>query len=276
MLEVDRSSNEDGDILLQELIVMLPSLFISHGSPMLALDPAASGPALARLAAELPRPKAIVVVSAHWESEQLLLTAGEHPQTWHDFGGFPAPLYALQYPAPGAPELAREIAERLNNKGLPAALDARRPFDHGAWVPLSLMYPQADIPVVQLSLPSRSGPVQQTRLGRALSSLREQGILLIGSGSITHNLSELNWRADPEVITPWAKAFRDWMVDRLAADDEQALHHYRQLAPHATRNHPTEEHLLPLFFARGAGGIFKVEHAGFTYGALGMDIYRFD
>lgn len=255
---------------------MLPSLFISHGSPMLALEPGASGPALAKLAAELPSPKAIVVVSAHWESRQLLLTAGEQPQTWHDFGGFPAPLYAVQYPAPGAPALAGEIAQQLNEAGLATELDAQRPFDHGAWVPLSLMYPQADIPVVQLSLPSREGPELQTRVGRALASLREQGILLIGSGSITHNLGELSWRTGPEVITPWAKEFRDWVVEKLGADDEQALHQYRRLAPDAVRNHPSEEHLLPLFFARGAGGAFSVVHSGFTYGALGMDIYRFD
>ena len=276
MLEVDRSSNEDDDILLQELIAMLPSLFISHGSPMLALEPGASGPALARLAAELPRPKTILVVSAHWESRNLLLTAGAQPQTWHDFGGFPASLYGVQYPAPGAPLLAAEIAERLKAAKLPAELDAQRPFDHGAWVPLSLMYPQADIPLLQLSLPSHHGPELQTRVGRALSGLREQGILLIGSGSITHNLGELNWRAGPDVITPWAKTFRDWMVEKLAAGDEEALHQYRRLAPNAERNHPSEEHLLPLFFARGAGGAFSVAHSGFTYGALGMDIYRFD
>jgi 4,5-DOPA dioxygenase extradiol len=275
MLEVDRSSTEDGDILLQELITMLPSLFISHGSPMLALDPGASGPALARLAAELPRPRAIVVVSAHWESQGLVLTAGEHPQTWHDFGGFPTPLYAMQYPAPGAPELAEEIARQLNDAGLPTGLDTQRPFDHGAWVPLSLMYPQADIPVLQLSLPSHLGPELQSRVGRALANLRERKILLIGSGSITHNLGELDWRAGPDAITPWAKAFRDWVVARLEAEDEQALHQYRRLAPNAVRNHPSDEHLLPLFFARGAGGTFKVEHSGFTYGALGMDIYRF-
>ncbi|XLX42399.1 DODA-type extradiol aromatic ring-opening family dioxygenase [Ectopseudomonas mendocina] len=255
---------------------MLPSLFISHGSPMLALEPGASGPALARLAAELPRPKAVVVVSAHWESRVLRLTAGERPQTWHDFGGFPARLYAVQYPAPGAPKLAADIARQLGDAGLPAELDAQRPFDHGAWVPLSLMYPQAEIPVLQLSLPSQQGPELQTRLGRALASLREQGILLIGSGSITHNLGELDWRAGPDVITPWAKAFRDWVVDKLEADDEEALHQYRRLAPDAVRNHPSEEHLLPLFFARGAGGAFSVAHSGFTYGALGMDIYRFD
>lgn len=255
---------------------MLPSLYISHGSPMLALEPGASGPALARLASELPRPQAILVVSAHWESRRLLLTAAERPETWHDFGGFPAALYAVQYPAPGAPQLAEAIARQLDAAGLPAELDARRPFDHGAWVPLSLMYPDADIPLLQLSLPSQLGPELQTRVGRALASLREQGILLIGSGSITHNLGELDWRAGPDVITPWAKAFRDWMVERLEAGDEQALHHYRQLAPSAVRNHPSEEHLLPLFFARGAGGSFSVAHTGFTYGALGMDIYRFD
>ena len=255
---------------------MLPSLFISHGSPMLALEPGASGPALSKLAADIPSPEAIVVVSAHWESRQLLLTAGTQPSTWHDFGGFPDELYAVQYPAAGAPQLAERIAQRLHAAGLPAHLDAQRPFDHGAWVPLSLMYPNADIPVLQLSLPSHLGPELQTRIGRALASLRAQGILLIGSGSITHNLGALNWRAGPEVITPWAKEFRDWMVEKLAADDEAALHHYRHLAPHAMRNHPSEEHLLPLFFARGAGGTFFVVHAGFTYGALGMDIYRFD
>lgn len=255
---------------------MLPSLFISHGSPMLALEPGASGPALARLAAELPTPRAIVLVSAHWESESLRLSAAEHPQTWHDFGGFPAPLYAVQYPAPGAPQLAGDIARQLSAAGLPTELDAQRPFDHGAWVPLSLMYPHADIPVLQLSLPSHEGPELQTRVGRALSSLREQGILLIGSGSITHNLGELSWRAGPDLVRPWAREFRDWMVEKLEADDQEALHQYRRLAPSAVRNHPSEEHLLPLFFARGAGGAFSVVHSGFTYGALGMDIYRFD
>lgn len=207
MLEVDRSSDEDGDILLQELIAMLPSLFISHGSPMLALEPGASGPALARLAAELPRPRAVLVVSAHWESQRLLLTAGEHPATWHDFGGFPAALYAVQYPAPGAPQLAAEVAQQLVDAGLPAELDAQRPFDHGAWVPLSLMYPQADIPMLQLSLPSRLGPELQTRVGRALAGLRAHGILLIGSGSITHNLGELDWRAPRTSSRPGPRRF---------------------------------------------------------------------
>lgn len=254
---------------------MLPSLFISHGSPMLALQPGASGPALRRLAAELPRPKAIVVVSAHWESHELLVTGNAAPETWHDFGGSPPELFAVQYPAPGSPQLAAQIVELLQADGLDAQLDERRPFDHGTWVPLSLMYPAADIPVVQVSLPSRMGPALQTRVGQALASLREQGVLLIGSGSITHNLGELNWRAGPESIEPWARDFRDWVVDKLAANDETALHDYRRQAPHAVRSHPSDEHLLPLYFARGAGGDFSVAHQGFTLGALGMDIYRF-
>ncbi|MFG5862658.1 DODA-type extradiol aromatic ring-opening family dioxygenase [Metapseudomonas sp. CR1201] len=255
---------------------MLPSLFISHGSPMLALEPGASGPALRALADSLPRPKTILVVSAHWESHQLQLSGSPHPETWHDFYGFPPPLYAVQYPAPGAPQLAEEIAGLLNEAGFPAGVDPERPFDHGTWVPLTLMYPEADIPVAQLSLPSRLGPAFQTRIGQALASLRERDILLIGSGSITHNLGELDWRAGPEVVTPWAREFRDWMVERLQADDEAALHDYRNLAPHAARSHPRDEHLLPLYFARGAGKRFGLVHSGFTLGALGMDIYRFD
>ncbi|QLL11597.1 DODA-type extradiol aromatic ring-opening family dioxygenase [Pseudomonas chlororaphis] len=254
---------------------MLPSLFISHGSPMLALEPGASGPALVRLAAELPHPKAIVVVSAHWESQNLRVSSNPQPQTWHDFGGFPAALFAVQYPAPGQPELAEQVAQLLRADGLPAQLDDQRPFDHGVWVPLSLMYPQADIPVVQVSLPSRMGPALQTQVGHALSSLRQQGVLLIGSGSITHNLRELDWHAGPESVEPWAKAFRDWMIEKLAANDEAALHDYRRQAPNAVRSHPSDEHLLPLYFARGAGGDFSIAHQGFTMGALGMDIYRF-
>jgi 4,5-DOPA dioxygenase extradiol len=254
---------------------MFPSLYISHGSPMLALEPGASGPALARLAAEMPKPKAIVIVSAHWESNELLVSGNPQPETWHDFGGFPKALFDVQYPAPGNPQLAEAVVELLKANDLPARIDAKRPFDHGVWVPLSLMYPQADIPVVQVSLPTRGGPALQTRVGHALAGLREQGVLLIGSGSITHNLRELDWHAGPESVEPWAKAFRDWMIEKLAANDEGALHDYRQQAPNAVRNHPSDEHLLPLYFARGAGGEFSVAHQGFTMGALGMDIYRF-
>lgn len=254
---------------------MFPSLFISHGSPMLALEPGESGPALERLAAQLPRPKAIVIVSAHWESSELVVNANPQPETWHDFGGFPAELFAVQYPALGHAEITRSVMDLLAAARLDARVDSRRPFDHGVWVPLSLMYPQADIPIVQVSLPTRMGPQLQTRVGQALSSLRNEGVLLVGSGSITHNLRELDWQAGPESIQPWALDFRNWMVDKLTANDEDALHDYRRQAPNAVRNHPSNEHLLPLYFARGAGGDFSVAHTGFTLGALGMDIYRF-
>ncbi|PWB35939.1 dioxygenase [Pseudomonas sp. SDI] len=255
---------------------MLPSLFISHGSPMLALEPGASGPALKRLAAELPRPKAIVVVSAHWESRELRVSSNPQPDTWHDFGGFPAALFAVQYPAPGEPTLAAHVANLLGAAGLNARLDPRRPFDHGVWVPLSLMYPQADIPIVQVSLPSQLGPQLQEQVGRALAALRNEDVLLVGSGSITHNLGELDWHAGPESVEPWALAFRNWMIEKLQAADSAALLDYRRQAPFAVRSHPSDEHLLPLYFARGAGGLFGIAHQGFTLGALGMDIYRFD
>lgn len=238
---------------------------------MLALEPGASGPALAGLASALPRPNAIVLVSAHWESRELLVMSNPHPATWHDFGGFPQALYAVQYPAPGEPALAQRVADLLG-----ARLDGQRPFDHGSWVPLSLMYPQADIPVIQVSLPSQAGPALQMKVGAALAALRGEGMLLIGSGSITHNLGELDWHAGPDSIESWALAFRDWVVKKLQADDRQALLGYRQQAPFAVRNHPSDEHLLPLFFALGAGERFSIVHQGFTLGALGMDIYRFD
>ena len=254
---------------------MLPSLFISHGSPMLALEPGDSGPALARLAAQMPRPRAIVIVSAHWESQTLAVNANPQPETWHDFGGFPAALFAVQYPAPGLPRLSAEVLDLLNAAGLQAESVSKRPFDHGVWVPLKLMYPDADIPVVQVSLPSAEGPHLQTRVGQALACLREQDVLIIGSGSITHNLRELDWHAGPESVEPWAKDFRDWIIEKLGSNNEAALHDYRSQAPAAARNHPSDEHLLPLFFARGAGGEFSVVHKGFTMGALGMDIYRF-
>jgi 4,5-DOPA dioxygenase extradiol len=242
---------------------------------MLALEPGASGPALASLARKLPKPRAIVIVSAHWESNELLVSGNPHPETWHDFGGFPKALFDVQYPAPGNPRLAAQLIDLLKAEGLPARIDSQRPFDHGVWVPLSLMYPQADIPVVQVSLPTRGGPALQTRVGHALASLRANDVLLIGSGSITHNLRELDWHAGPETVEPWAQVFRDWMIEKLAANDEAALHDYRKQAPNAVRNHPSDEHLLPLYFARGSGGEFSVEHQGFTMGALGMDIYRF-
>ncbi|WP_282271875.1 class III extradiol ring-cleavage dioxygenase [Stenotrophomonas sp. PS02298] len=257
----------------------LPSLYISHGSPMTALEPGLVGPRLAELAAGMQRPRAIVMASAHWLGHAPQVSAAAEPETIHDFGGFPEPLYQLQYPAPGAPALAREVAQRLADAGLQPGIDPQRGLDHGAWVPLRYLYPEADIPVLQVSIQPRLGPKHQFALGRALAPLREQGVLLIGSGSITHNLHDWrNYQDGKEA--PYVRPFIHWVEQKLAANDVQAMFDYRQQAPFAAQAHPTDEHLLPLYFAMGAAGSDQLGarriDAGIDMGFLAMDIYRFD
>lgn len=233
----------------------LPALFVSHGAPLFALEPGDTGPALTRLGTELrsQQPvRGVVVLSPHWMSPGLRVMTGGQPATWHDFGGFPRPLYALQYPAPGDPALAEAVLQLLQAAGLPAQADAQRPYDHGAWVPLMHLFPQADVPVVQLSLPAAAGPAEVLALGQALAPLREQGVLLLGSGSMTHNLGEFfGGEREP---APYVDAFSRWVEAALERGDLPALLDYRRQAPHAQRAHPTEDHFLPLFFALGAGG----------------------
>lgn len=257
----------------------LPSLYVSHGSPMTALQPGAAGARLAELAAALPRPSAIVVASAHYLARSPQVGGAAQPETVHDFGGFPAALYQMRYPAPGDPALAREVAQQLQDAGLPATVDASRGLDHGVWVPLRLMYPAADIPVVPLSIQPHGGPAHQLAVGRALASLREDGVLVIGSGSITHNLHDLAAGYSAEREAPYVQPFIRWIEQRLAAGDTAALLDYRKQAPFTERAHPTDEHLLPLFVALGAAG--EGAHAqrldaGVDLGILAMDIYRFD
>ncbi|MCH7382394.1 dioxygenase [Acinetobacter dispersus] len=252
----------------------LPGLFISHGSPMLALDPEQVGPALHRLGNNLPKPQAIVVMSAHWESQALEVNTSTRPQTWHDFRGFPPALYDIRYPAAGAPKLAEEILTRFAEAGIAAHANSTRPRDHGVWMPLLHMYPDADIPVIEISLPIQMNADEIYNIGQVLSPLREQQILLIGSGSITHNLAELSWQADADVPT-WASSFRNTVVSKLTHQDYDAVLDWPTL-PYIQRNHPTLEHLAPLFFAMGTGPRFNVVHSSFSMGSLGMDIYRFD
>ena len=257
-------------------LATLPALFISHGSPMLALDAGAVGAALHRVASNLPKPQAIVVMSAHWQSQHLEVSTGHLPETWHDFRGFPKELYQIRYPAAGAPEIADQIIEQLNHAQLDARPNAIRPRDHGVWMPLLHMYPDADVPVIQISIPLHYSESQLAYIGQILSALRQDQILLIGSGSITHNLAELSWQ-DPNAATPsWASAFRNWIVHQLSNDDREAVFAWKTNAPHALKNHPTDEHLSPLFFAMGAGERFSVIHSSFAHGSLGMDLYRFD
>ena len=253
----------------------LPGLFISHGSPMLALNPEQVGPALSRLSENLPTPQAIVVMSAHWESKALEVNTGIRPETWHDFRGFPEALYALRYPAPGLPKLAEDILQRLTDAGFAAHANSTRPHDHGVWMPLLHMYPDANIPVITISLPMNMSAEQIYCIGQSLSPLREQQILLIGSGSITHNLRELSWNIPHAAVPEWASSFRNRVVQHLSHRNYDAVLDWQQL-PHVARNHPTLEHFAPLFFAMGTGDRFNIVHSSFSMGSLGMDIYRFD
>jgi 4,5-DOPA dioxygenase extradiol len=258
---------------------MLPSLFLSHGAPTLLLDDSPARHFLAELAAGMPRPSAIVVASAHWEAPEARVTAAARPATIHDFGGFPAELYRHRYPAPGEPRLAAEIVAALTAAGIPSALEPERGLDHGAWVPLALIYPAADIPVLQVAIDPAAGPAWHVRLGRALRPFRGRGVLVIGSGSLTHNLGELRWAAGDEDPPRWVSEFTDWMAEAVAAGRTEELLDYRRRAPHAARNHPTDEHLLPLFVALGAGsdgGACRRLHASHSFGVLAMDAYAFD
>ena len=256
-----------------------PALFVPHGAPTFALRPGAAGATLARHAAGLRRPRAIVVVSAHWETRVPTVGLATRPDTIHDFSGFPPELHSMRYPATGCPEAAREVAQALAAADLPVDLDPHRGLDHGAWVPLRLMFPHADVPVIPLSIQPHAGPSHALRVGRALAPLRERGLLLIASGNLTHNLRDHAVAAQTDGNTPpYVREFADWMWERLAARDVAALLDYRRDAPAATRAHPTEEHLLPLYVALGAGGEeFAVDrlHAGIDDYVLAMDAFSF-
>ncbi|MEO8674943.1 MAG: class III extradiol ring-cleavage dioxygenase [Casimicrobiaceae bacterium] len=256
----------------------LPTLFLSHGSPMHAIEPGAAGKAWEALGRTLPRPRAVLMVSAHWETSVPMLTGNPQPQTIHDFGGFPAELFAIRYPAPGAPALATQAVALLKDAGITAGVDGCRGLDHGAWVPLRWMYPTHDVPVVQLSVQPALGPAHHVAMGRALASLAGDNVLIVGSGHTTHNLRD--WMGNPRRNEPlrYAQAFSDWLQTRLAAHDTAALVAYREQAPNAARAHPTEEHFLPLHVAWGAAGEDpRVERIvdGFEAGALSLDSYAF-
>lgn len=257
----------------------LPTLFISHGSPMLAVKDSPARRFLQELGRSLPRPKAIVVASAHWESVGApAVSLAARPETIHDFGGFPAELFAIEYPAPGAPAVAERVAELLEKGGHAVKRSPSRGLDHGAWVPLRLMYPEADIPVMQLSVLRGGTPAEHEKLGKPLAALRDEGILIIGSGSLTHNLYEFRGQGIDAPVPAWVSDFGTWMKTMLDGNQREALLDYRRQAPSAERNHPTEEHLLPLFVAMGAAGdAAKAErlHATYEYGVLAMDAYAF-
>ncbi|MEN9226985.1 MAG: class III extradiol ring-cleavage dioxygenase [Thermostichus sp. HHBFW_bins_43] len=272
----------------------LPSLFISHGAPTLPLE---SGPVVQffkTLGSLLPTPRAILVISAHWETPEPTVSAAPQPATIHDFYGFPPPLYQLHYPAPGDPALANRVQAMLTAAGIPTQIDPNRGLDHGAWNPLLLIYPEARIPVVQLSIQPQKDPAYHYHLGQALQPLRAEGVLILASGGATHNLRELiapawrrplptaGWSETQAEFTDkppaWVAHFDQWLSQTISSGQVQELLDYRTLAPEAVRNHPREEHLLPLFVAAGAGGpanTWAQLFQGYTYGVLSMAAFRF-
>jgi 4,5-DOPA dioxygenase extradiol len=254
----------------------LPTLFLSHGSPMLALEEELTTQFLRNISVTVPRPDAILIASAHWETTEPMVMGNPHPSTIHDFHGFPKELYALKYPAPGNPVLAEEVRTLLAAAGLNARIDPARGFDHGAWNPLLLMYPQADIPVIELSVQPQRDARWHYNIGKALAPLRQKSILIIGTGNLTHNLREA-FRGHAE--TPaWVTGFVQWIAERIAEDDIDSLLDWQTLAPHARENHPTPEHFLPLFIALGAAGVplhAKHLHEDTALGVLAMDAYAF-
>lgn len=263
----------------------LPTAFISHGSPLHAAGGTRASLGWRALGKRLPRPTAVLVASAHWETELPMVSTAEQPETMHDFGGFPAPLYQLRYRAPGAPQVASRAAELLAAAGMPAATNACRGLDHGAWVPLRHLWPEADVPVAQIAVQPALGSAHHLRMGRALAPLADDGVLVLGSGQITHNLQEVFQPGGDMAqlgidtpLAPYAEAFRKWVHDALSERADDALLDWRHQAPHAERAHPTLEHFLPLLVAYGAAGPRSAAERmdfGAEGNVLAMDSYVF-
>lgn len=254
-----------------------PTLFLSHGAPTLPIDPSLPSGGFTVLSQHLPRPQSVLMLSAHWGTMRPAVSTATQPETIHDFYGFPRALYEIQYPAPGAPEMAQRAAALLREQGVPVDEEAHG-LDHGAWVPMLLMFPDADVPVAQLSVQPRANAAHHFALGRALRSLRDEGVMVIGSGQITHNLREADFSARPEDADPRVAEFTEWFENHLAARDIDALLDYRQRAPHAALMHPTDEHLLPVFAALGAADddyTLGVQSLGTYQRALAMTNYVF-
>ncbi len=283
----------------------LPPVFISHGSPMTALEPREAGAFMQRLGPAIDRtfgrPRAILALSAHTMARAPVLLAGERHEAVYDFGGFDPQLYTLRYDAPGAPELAGRVQGLLQAAGIDVHRVDEGGLDHGIWTPLRYVYPAADVPVLPLAFVPSWSPQRLFDLGRALAPLADEGVWVMGSGSLTHNLRMVFGGGRPPVDSPEiaeSAAFRDWVHERAAAADWPALLDYRRQAPHAALMHPTDEHWLPWYPAAGAavgtaagvvGGMAAGAadaasssgpaglrlHASQTFGCLAMDAYAF-
>ncbi|WP_026608169.1 DODA-type extradiol aromatic ring-opening family dioxygenase [Methylocapsa acidiphila] len=263
-----------------------PTLFVSHGAPNLLLHESPARDFLAGFCQTLVdrglgRPQAILVASAHFEMAVPSVCADEKPGLIYDFKGFEEELYKIDYPAPGLPGLATIAADLIEQSGFPAQEIVGRGLDHGVWVPLKLIFPEADIPVVQMAVQPDQGAGHHIALGRALAPLRKHGVLIIGSGSLTHNLKEVlqGGRVVDAPVLDWVQDFEDWILTKAEAGAIDEIADYRSLAPHARENHPTEEHFLPFAFAFGAAGEGAKgarAHHSVQYGAMAMDAYLFE
>lgn len=258
-----------------------PTVFVSHGSPMIMLENSEARDFLQQFGKQLGRPKAILMCSAHFETGEPRLSADQNPEMIYDFGGFPRPLYEIKYPAPGEPSLARRAVDVLKAAGYRAAPMTNRGYDHGTWTPLALMYPQADIPVVQISIQPHAGGAHHVALGRALAPLRDEGVLIMGSGTLTHNLYAYSQvRRMPDYPTPeWVSRFGDWVREKAEAGATDEIADYLKSAPFARENHPSDDHFLPLPFAMGAAGEGakgKRQHTSNQSGVMLMDAYTFN
>ncbi len=257
----------------------LPTIFISHGAPTIALESTPASLFLQELGNKLPRPQAILTISAHWTTTRPQFSLSANPTTIHDFGGFPQALYEMQYAAPGAPELSLRAAELLNQAGIECTTVAERGYDHGVWIPLKLMYPAADIPIAQLSCQPAASPAEHFKIGQALKSLRDEGVLIIASGTAVHNLGTIGMYAEPPA---WAVKFEQWLKDEILSGSASDLLQYRSLVPEGVSAHPSTEHFQPIFVALGAAsnndGRFRgsVLHRSWAYGSLSMAAYAFE
>lgn len=261
---------------LQSRTTPQPALFVGHGAPDMLLSDIPARTFLTKLGTSLPRPRGIVVISAHWSAGSLQVTKASALETIYDFSGWPAPLYDIEYQASGADWLNESLTDALEAAGHPVRTGPRPGLDHGAWVPLVLMFPQADIPIVQLSLQYGASPEQHFRIGQALEGLTREGVLILGSGGLVHNLRALA----PEGTPPadWAVSFDNWLYERLQTRDLEALFSYTDNAEYTRQAHPTDEHLMPLYVAMGAGwstGATQQIHHSFSYGNLSMSSYAF-
>jgi len=268
------------EIASEEVVLKFPTLFLSHGSPMIAIEDSPARAFLKGYGKTLGNPRAIVIASAHFDTSRPTVTGSAQPPMIYDFRGFPDALYHMVYPAPGDPVAALKVAGLLQAAGFAPAVDNDRGYDHGTWVPLSLLYPDANVPVVQLSVQPQLGAAHHLRVGRALASLRDEGILVIGSGTASHNLHEFfRGRYQADAQTPsWVSAFDDWVREKAETGAIDDLVNYRERAPFARENHPTEEHFLPFhvaFGAAGEGAKGERVHASHDHGVLTMDAYAF-